>query len=33
MAASPWAAMLRIVEMEPWSRLPERRWALAPFEP
>lgn len=26
-------AMLRIVEIEPWSRLPERRWALAPLEP
>jgi nucleotidyltransferase/DNA polymerase involved in DNA repair len=32
-AAQGEAAMLRIVEMEPWSRLPERRWALAPFEP
>lgn len=26
-------AMLRAVEIEPWSRLPERRWALAPYEP
>jgi protein ImuB len=26
-------AMLRAVELEPWSRLPERRWALTPFEP
>ena len=26
-------AMLRAVELEPWSRLPERRWALTPYEP
>jgi protein ImuB len=26
-------AMLRAVEMEPWSRRPERRWALTPYEP
>ena len=26
-------AMLRAVEIEPWSRLPERRWALTPHEP
>jgi protein ImuB len=26
-------AMLRAVEIEPWSRLPERRWALTPYEP
>jgi protein ImuB len=26
-------AMLRVVELEPWSRLPERRWALTPYEP
>ncbi|MEW6582549.1 MAG: hypothetical protein AB1416_07305 [Actinomycetota bacterium] len=26
-------ALLRPVEIEPWSRLPERRWALVPFEP
>jgi protein ImuB len=26
-------AMLRIVEIEPWSRLPERRWALTPLDP
>jgi protein ImuB len=26
-------AMLRAVELEPWSRLPERRWALTPHEP
>jgi protein ImuB len=26
-------AMVRAVEIEPWSRLPERRWALTPFEP
>jgi protein ImuB len=25
--------MLRAVELEPWSRLPERRWALTPYEP
>ena len=24
--------VLRAVELEPWSRLPERRWALVPFE-
>ena len=32
-AAQGHEAMLRLVEIEPWSRLPERRWALAPFEP
>ena len=26
-------AMLRAVEIEPWSRLPERRWVLTPYEP
>lgn len=26
------AAVLRAVELEPWSRLPERRWALIPFD-
>jgi len=26
-------AMLRVVEIEPWSRLPERRWALTPLDP
>ncbi|WP_217915676.1 DNA polymerase Y family protein [Miltoncostaea marina] len=26
-------ALLRVVEIEPWTRLPERRWALAPLEP
>ena len=25
-------AVLRAVELEPWSRLPERRWALAPYD-
>ena len=25
-------AVLRVVELEPWSRLPERRWALIPFD-
>jgi protein ImuB len=25
-------AVLRLVELEPWSRLPERRWALVPYE-
>jgi len=25
-------ALLRVVELEPWSRLPERRWALVPFD-
>ncbi len=25
-------ALLRLVELEPWSRLPERRWALVPFD-
>jgi protein ImuB len=25
-------AVLRLVELEPWSRLPERRWALVPFD-
>jgi protein ImuB len=32
-AAKGHEAMLRIVEIEPWSRLPERRWALTPYEP
>ena len=32
-AAQGTGAMLRVVEIEPWSRLPERRWALAPYEP
>ena len=32
-AAQGHEAMLRVVEIEPWSRLPERRWALAPYEP
>lgn len=26
------AQVLRLVEIEPWSRLPERRWALGPYE-
>lgn len=25
-------ALMRAVEMEPWSRLPEHRWALVPFD-
>ena len=32
-AAQGHESMLRAVEMEPWSRRPERRWALTPFEP
>ena len=32
-AAQGREAMLRAVEIEPWSRLPERRWALTPYEP
>jgi hypothetical protein len=24
--------ILRAVEVEPWSRLPERRWALVPYD-
>lgn len=32
-AAQGPGTLLRAVEMEPWSRLPERRWALAPREP
>lgn len=32
-AAQGHEAMLRLVEIEPWSRLPERRWALTPYEP
>ena len=32
-AAQGSEAMLRVVEIEPWSRLPERRWALTPYEP
>ena len=31
-AAPGAAAVLRLVEMEPWSRLPERAWALGPYE-
>ena len=31
-AAPGAAAVLRLVEMEPWSRLPERTWALGPYE-
>lgn len=25
-------AVMKIIELEPWSRLPERRWALVPFD-
>jgi protein ImuB len=25
-------AVMRVVELEPWTRLPERRWALIPFD-
>ncbi len=25
-------AVLRLVELEPWSQLPERRWALVPYD-
>jgi protein ImuB len=32
-AAQGQEAMLRAVELEPWSRRPERRWALTPYEP
>ena len=32
-AAQGQEAMLRAVEIEPWSRRPERRWALTPYEP
>lgn len=32
-AAQGEEAVLRIVEIEPWSRLPERRWALTPLDP
>ncbi len=32
-AAQGLEAMLRVVEIEPWSRRPERRWALTPYEP
>lgn len=32
-AAQGHEAMLRAVELEPWSRRPERRWALTPYEP
>ena len=32
-AAQGLGSMLRAVEMEPWSRRPERRWALTPYEP
>jgi protein ImuB len=32
-AAQGHESMLRVVEMEPWSRRPERRWALTPYEP
>jgi protein ImuB len=31
-AAQGGEAVLRLVELEPWSRLPERRWALAPYD-
>jgi protein ImuB len=31
-AAQGPGAVLRLVELEPWSRLPERRWALVPDE-
>ena len=25
--------LYRVVEVEPWSRIPERRWALVPCDP
>ena len=31
-AATGDARVMRLVEVEPWSRLPERRWALGPYE-
>jgi protein ImuB len=31
-AAAGAAPVMRLVEIEPWSRLPERRWALGPYE-
>ena len=31
-AAGGAAPVLRLVEIEPWSRLPERTWALGPYE-
>lgn len=31
-AAEGAAPVLRLVEIEPWTRLPERRWALGPYE-
>ena len=31
-AAAGDATVMRLVEIEPWSRLPERRWALGPYE-
>lgn len=31
-AASGAAPVMRLVEIEPWTRLPERRWALGPYE-
>ena len=31
-AAAGDARVMRLVEVEPWSRLPERRWALGPYE-
>jgi hypothetical protein len=31
-AAEGDAQVMRLVEVEPWSRLPERRWALGPYE-
>ncbi len=31
-AAKGQPQVMRLVEVEPWSRLPERRWALAPYE-
>ena len=31
-AAEGDATVMRLVEIEPWSRLPERRWALGPYE-
>jgi protein ImuB len=31
-AAEGTAQVMRLVEVEPWTRLPERRWALGPYE-
>lgn len=31
-AAEGTAQVMRLVEIEPWTRLPERRWALGPYE-